>query len=244
MQTATTATEALRRYQDFLSRGALIQSTPHLVDADGRQLACALGILGDHVHSARDCPATVMPLWLAQMVPYFFDLQSHDAALAWGAAFYAELARLGGKVPFSVIHDWHATVVTPMAIEVSEKRKRNPETHRTLQALHRRAVAGETIARDDWYAALNPALFDTYANAYAYPKFDAAADAKEFANAYANANSYADFSAYADANVKAYAYCEVNADANVNRIAAIQIAIKHQADGMIECLRRVTKTEL
>jgi hypothetical protein len=115
---AQTPQEALDRYQAALASDALIQGNWH-ADIDGRHLACALGVLGDGVKSPSDCPASVMPRWLAQMTVWFFDHQKKAEALDWGARFYAELARVGGIVPFVVIHDWHARFVGPLAIEAA-----------------------------------------------------------------------------------------------------------------------------
>ena len=109
---AQTASEAYIRYQDFLARDALVQSSWH-IEKDGRQLACALGVLGDEITGVAKCPAQVMPRWLAQHVIWFFDGQNFDDAKDWGARFYAELARVNGNVPFSVVHDWQADFVCP-----------------------------------------------------------------------------------------------------------------------------------
>jgi hypothetical protein len=114
IQIAETAEEAFARYQAALSGDTLIQSNWHDVAADGRQLACALGVLGSKVNGPADCPAQIMPRWLAQMVPNLFDSMEFTAAKAWGRDFYAELARLNGAVPFSVVHDWQANVVGPL----------------------------------------------------------------------------------------------------------------------------------
>ena len=188
----TSAADALARYEDFHSTGRLSQGLFHGSDDDGREIACALGVLGDDVDGPKKCPAAVMPRWLAQMVPGFFDRQKKDDAFDWGKRFYAALARCGGNVPFSVIHDWHANAVTVLGIEAAEKRGRDTAPHVALQTLHQRALAGETIRADEWRPVLK--------NAYAYA--DADADANADANAYANAYAYANADAYANA----YAY--------------------------------------
>lgn len=195
------AADAFERYQIALTNDALIQRSWHC-ERNGRQLACALGVIGPEIQSPADCPANVMPRWLAQMTVWFFDNQDFANAKDWGLRFYAELKRLNGKVPFSVVHDWQANVIGPFAIATAIKRKREVAPHEALMELHARALIGEKIARDNWYTA----LFLAAKNAYAY------------ANAYANANAYAD----------------ANADAN-----AKQKNIKHFADGMIDCLKRV-----
>ena len=264
-----TASEALARYQDFLARDALVQSSWH-IEKDGRQLACALGVLGDNLNGVRDCPAQVMPRWLAQHVVWFFDGQNIDDAKDWGARFYAELARVNGNVPFSVVHDWQANFVCPLAIEVAEKRTRDTAPHAAVQELHKRALAGDLAGKEEWVAKLRLAYADTNAyadayadtnayadayadtNAYAYANADANAyaDAYANANADANADAYADTNAYAyayaDTNAYAYAYADADAYANANADAdayadayAYQRAVKRLADGMIECMSRL-----
>jgi len=248
-ETATTAAEALDRYEAFLSHDAIVQRMWHGSGADGRELACGLGVIGPAVSSPRDCPAAIMPRWLAQMVPWLFDGQSKADALAWGSRFYSELARLNGSVPFSVIHDWQSNIVGPFAIEVSTKRCRKVETHEALKAMHADALAGKSFTADEWRPVLKAAFFDAYAYAYAdayayaYANADAYADANAdtyaYAYAYANADTYAyaNADAYADANAYAYA----NADANADTYAdAKKQAVKRLADGLVDCMARVT----
>ena len=126
MQTAQTAEQAFDLYRDYLARDALVQSSWH-AELDGRQLACGLGVLGPDINSPGDCPATVMPRWLAQMVPWFFDNQNFDDAKSWGMRFYGELARLNGDVPFVVVHDWHAHFVTPLGLKWRKIRGLSPD---------------------------------------------------------------------------------------------------------------------
>ena len=161
-----TASEALARYQDFLARDALVQKSWH-TEKDGRQLACALGVLGDNLKGVRDCPAQVMPRWLAQHVVWFFDGQAIDDAKDWGARFYAELARVNGNVPFSVVHmaRKQANFVCPLAIEIAEKRTRDTAPHAAAQELHKRALAGDLAGKEEWVAKLRLAY--AYAAAYA-----------------------------------------------------------------------------
>ncbi len=185
-----TAAEYHERYKQFLDAGNLAQGEWN-AERDGRHIACVLGVLGDEVDSASKCPATVMPRWLALMVPWFFDNQTEEDAFAWGLAFTEQLARLNGNIPFSVVYDWQAKYVTQMGIDAAIKRKGDPTSHQALQALHARALTGEKIDRKVWYKALRDAY--TYPNAYPY--------------AYANANA----NAYADAYANAYAYAKKKA---------------------------------
>ncbi|MBB4642339.1 hypothetical protein [Rhizorhapis suberifaciens] len=217
MDIATTTAEALARYEAAFNEERLIQQQWH-TELDGRQLACALGVLGDVVDGPAQCPAAIMPRWLAQMVPGFFDRQKFDDAKDWGLRFYKALDRIGGNVPFSVIHDWHANTVCQLGIEASEIRKRDTAPHKALQALHQRALAGEKTGADEWRPVLKSADADANANAYAY------ADAYAYAYAYADADANANANAYAYADAYAYAYA---------------YAWKRLADGMVSALDRV-----
>lgn len=221
-----TAALAFDRYKSALDSGLLIQGSFQKDARDGRHLMCGLGAIDPSVNSISACPAQVMPRWLAQQVVYFFDGQNFDDAKAWGLEFYAQIKRLNGAVPFSVVHDWQANVVAPLAIETAEKLKRDTAPHVAKQSLHVRALAGDLANREEWGAVLRPAFRAVYADAYA--NADVAADA------YADANAaYAD--AYADANADAYAYADADAK---------KLAVKRLAFGMMECLRRVPTPEV
>jgi hypothetical protein len=211
--------EVLDQYKAFRVEGRLKQGV-YVTVRDGRQIACALGVIG--IKDARSCPASVMPRWLAQMVPWFFDRQRAEDAFAWGDRFYAELSRLDGSVPFSVIHDWHARFVGPMAVDVAAKRERDVAVHESLIETHKAALAGNPLSKDEWISVLRPAFKDA----------DADADANAYADAYADAD--ADAYAYADADAYAYAYAYADAYA---------YAVKILADGMVDCLLRVPSAE-
>jgi hypothetical protein len=223
-----TAGLAFKRYNDFLTTNRLIQSHWHSRDDDGRQLACGLGSLDPSINSPSDCPSSVMPRWLAEMVPWFFDNQEFENAKTWGLAFYAELKRLDGRVPFSVVHDWGATVVGPLNVAICEERKWDASLPLAVQRLHERAVAGDLAPRTEWFKALKPSLKQACLKRAA-------------AYAYADANANADADADADANSDAYAYaCANSGFSAANSYAyANRAKIKILADGMVECLRKV-----
>ena len=232
-----TAAQAYAKYREALAHDALTQNAWHR-EEDGRQLACVLGVLGDEVKEPRDCPAQIMPRWLAQMVPWFFDGMEFDDAKSWGLKFYEQIDCLNGVIPFVVIHDWHATVVGPLAIEVAQKKKRNVAAQEALADMHRRAASGEKFTAEEWRPLLKIAFKDAYADAYvnAYANADAYADV--YADAYANANADAYVNAYANAYAYAYADADAYANANANAYAKKQ-SIKRLADGMVACLARV-----
>ena len=235
-----TAAEAFAKYREAYENDGLAQSVWN-TERDGRHLACALGVLGEEVTSVRDCPAQIMPRWLAQMVPYFFDGMETADAKQWGLEFYEQLARIKGAVPFRVVHDWQANFVGPLAIETAEKQGRDVEAHKALADMQAKALGGTAITDDEWRPVLKAAFYDLYkwlyranadaaayvyaaADAYAAAAADAYADAYAYVNAYVNANANADGDAYADA----YAYVNAKRD-----------RIKRLAFGMVECLKRV-----
>ena len=191
----TTPEEAFERYRSFLDNDQLVQANWHS-ESDGRDLACALGVLGSEVSSPRDCPAQIMPRWLAQMVPSFFDNQKKEDALSWGLAFYEQIARLNGTAPFSVIHDWQANVVGPYAIELAEKQGRDVSVHKALAEMQFAALTGKKVTADEWRPVLKSAFKDIYLWCHR-----ANADAYANANAYADANANADAYAYANAQI-------------------------------------------
>jgi hypothetical protein len=195
MSMATTAAEYADHYLDAFKTGALRQGVWNS-EQDGRHVACALGVIGENVNSASKCPGTIMPRWLAQMVPTFFDRQKQEDAYQWGVGFTEQLKRIDGKVPFSVVHDWHANTVGQLGIDAAEKRGRDTAPHKALQALHLRALAGEIITADEWC----PVLKAANANAYAYA----------YADAYANANANA-WKLLADGMTAALSRVEVSA---------------------------------
>ena len=73
MTDTLTAAQAFELYAEARAADRLTQNAWHRTESDGRQLACGLGVLGPNINGPRDCPASVMPQWLAQMVPWFFD---------------------------------------------------------------------------------------------------------------------------------------------------------------------------
>lgn len=84
MTIAKTAAEYADRYLEAFKTGGLAQGTWNS-ERDGRHVACALGVIGDTVDAPSKCPGTIMPRWLAQMVPAFFDRQKAEDALALNA---------------------------------------------------------------------------------------------------------------------------------------------------------------
>jgi hypothetical protein len=161
-----------------------------------------------------DAPDLGRPAWLAQVVTALFDSGEPAAAHDWAARIHADLVRLDGRVPFTVVHDWHAETVAPLLGEVCEGQA-------AVGALHALARAGSPVAEAQWTAALEPALRDLYRRAYAYDdayrvnydsayRYGTANDfgedgTREYATYYAELATGANLRAYADANAIANA---------------------------------------
>ncbi|MFB0619617.1 SpcZ [Streptomyces sp. AGS-58] len=154
-----------------------------------------------------------LPDWLWQVVAVLYDGQGTAAAKDWAFRLHGELGRLGGRVPFTVVHDWHAHAVAPMLAEACARRGWSPQPQRAVQDLHVRALAGQRTAASEWQAVLGPALREAYRLAYAYD------DA--FAHAYAGAHAYAVANAYGAERAAEFAhgYAELNTGANVTSFA-------------------------
>lgn len=167
-----------------------------------------------------------MPPWLAQIAAALYCGQGGDAAKVWAREMYDGLGRLGGQVPFDVVHDWHARTVCPMLADTSARRGSDGVAQEAVRRLHEKASAGERVEERAWGVALGPALGELYRYAYAYA--DAYTTASVNARAYALDNDYGEEKAaefatmYArlntDANARSYA--DANALANARALAA------------------------
>jgi hypothetical protein len=229
-----TAAEALERFEraseDDLARKYFYEgNTPRLRPSG------LLRVLGDELNGASGCPPQIMPFWLAKAADNLFDARLIQAApmfpdgsaKTWGVRFYGELKRLDGKVPFSVIHDWHATTIGPLVVEFSRRPEPNPwlgeEIPKALEDMHAAALAGRQIAANEW----RPVLLDAFRHIHAKGRIGPAVTiARRYtldetiamgADAYANAygSSDADMFAHAhwnsDAGLDAYTGCAVDA---------------------------------
>ncbi|MGK5639797.1 SpcZ [Streptomyces sp. URMC 126] len=161
-----------------------------------------------------------LPGWLAQFAGALWDGQGADAAGEWARRVHAACARLDGRVPLAVVHDWHARTVVPLLAE-DGREAAGTGPYEAVRALHPRAAAGEPVAEDAWAAALEPALRDTHRRAYPYADAFATAEANalawartndygeteaaEFADGYAKLNTGANVTSYADANALVHA---------------------------------------
>lgn len=146
-----------------------------------------------------------LPDWLVQVAGALWDGQDPDAAGEWARRVHDACVRLDGRVPFGVVHDWHARTVAPLLGDAGPQEE--------VRALHLGALAGEPVAEDTWAAALEPALRDVHRRAYPY------ADA--FATDVANALAWARTNGYGEAEAEEFAdgYARLNAGANATSSA-------------------------
>jgi hypothetical protein len=141
------------------------------------------------------------PAWLAQLVTALAGGLEPGAARALTARIDADVARLGGLVPFAVVHDWHAATVAPLLRAVCAGQAQVGE-------LHARALAGSPVAAARWRGALEPALREIYHLAYPY-------DAAYQAN-YESARLYGTAHDFGETGTREYAtyYAELATGAN------------------------------
>ncbi|MFE0057865.1 SpcZ [Streptomyces sp. NPDC059003] len=151
--------------------------------------------------------------WVTQVAAALFGGQDADTARVWAVRVHEDLVRLGGRVPFTVVHDWHAHTVVPLLAEAGARRGGDGAAQEAVRALHERALAGERAGEAEWAAALGPALTEVYRYAYAY--------AEAYATAAANARGYAMDNDFGEEKAAEFAtmYAKLNTDANARSYA-------------------------
>jgi hypothetical protein len=144
-----------------------------------------------------DPPAPGLPHWTARLLDALYEGQG---AGDWAGRVHAELVRLAGQVPFSVVHDWHAGTVLPLLEPVCDPSE--------LAGLHAQAGAGQVVPAETWLAALEPALRAIYHRAYDYDS--------GYAVNYANAEVYGLANDFGEDGTREYAsyYAELATEAN------------------------------
>lgn len=79
----------------FAQDGRLEQGKWHGRRADGQQIACLLGSIHPKINAAVDCPASLMPQWLARLTISLFDRIPTGQVGRYGLAYGASVARWG-----------------------------------------------------------------------------------------------------------------------------------------------------
>jgi hypothetical protein len=83
---------ASQRILAHLDEGRLVQRLWHDEDG-GRERACVLGAIAPNIVSHTDCPASVMPRWMAPLTVYLFDGQSKADAMTWAGRFGTQMGQ-------------------------------------------------------------------------------------------------------------------------------------------------------
>jgi hypothetical protein len=144
-------------------------------------------------------PASGLPAWTARLLDALYEGQS-EGVQDWAGRVHAQLVRLAGRVPFSVVHDWHVGTVWPLLEPVCATSE--------LAGLHARAGAGQVVPAETWRVALEPALRAIYHRAYDYDS--------GYAVNYANAEVYGLANDFGEQGTREYAsyYAELATGAN------------------------------
>ena len=173
--TQITSQEAASRILSFLKDGRLVQGAWHRQDG-ARELACMIGAIDPKITGAEQCPAGVMPQWLAYVTVSLFDGQSKTDAMAWAERYAGLMSR------------WH--VLEPDAWQRAEVRFK-------ITCVRSAIASAEPVCKDkDYWPKVTAAaqqvcdalegngdLKDAAADAYA------AADAAAYAAAAAGADA-------------------------------------------------------
>jgi hypothetical protein len=176
---------ASQRILAHLHEGRLVQGTWHRKQ-DGLELACLIGAISPEISSDTQCPASVMPSWLAVLTIPMFDWQSKAAAMTWAARFGAQMAQWHRLDSVA----WDRLRAAFCAACVADARSSAAAANAaSAAAAADYAVAANAVAANA--AAANAAAYAAADAAYA-----AAADAADAAYAYAAAAAAA---AYAEA---------------------------------------------
>jgi len=230
---ATTAAEALERFERT-SDGDLAVTYFHEGKTPRQHPSAILRVIGDELKGAAECPPRIMPLWLANAAGPLFDARVRKgievfpdgAAKAWGLRFYGELKRLDGRIPFSVIHDWHATAIGPMIVTFSQRPEPNPwlgaDPPQALAALHAAALAGRRIAADEWRPVLHDAFVHIHARGRLGPAVTATRRYTLDETVVMEADAYA--SAYAATDADAFAQAHWNDSSGLDAYAGLAVA--------------------
>jgi hypothetical protein len=196
-----------------LDQGVLLRRAWTRTANDGREMACALAWMSREVRQAERtdaCPATLMPSWAAEMMPWLDDAPSETA---WPGI----MRRLGALIDRTTPETWTRRLqATWCRIAVEEAMRHADEAAalaacRDVMALLDRAIAGDEPSTDEWTVVTAAANAAAAAWAAAWAAANAAANAAAAAwaaaawAAAATAQAAAWAAAWAAANAAAWA---------------------------------------
>ena len=191
-----TNVEASQRVLAHLDEGRLVQGNWHTVHA-GRELACVLGSMDPAISDPRDCPASVMPAWLARLTVTLFDRQKDADAMAWARRYAGQMAR------WHVLDDaaWSRVDVAFRIACVETAMSRAEPASKDLAVWPRVKAACEGVVTALRTGVGLAEAKSGAASAAAFAAYADSADSADYAAAaYAASADYADyaFAAYAD----------------------------------------------
>ncbi len=222
---------ASRNIFAFLEEGRLIQKSWH-TKRDGKEMACLLGAAGGY-SATKECPAELMPAWLAECTVTLFDGLGGADFIPVSRRYADLIGRWSVLSPDAwnaVLSRWLVRVIDQAidAVPVSAK------TQDCWPAIEKSAAdcrnAIESGNKDAARAAARAARAAAYAGAYA-----ARAAAYAYASAYAAADAAADATAYA---AYAYASAYAAADAAARAACAARAAYKSLFSGLLDEIER------
>ena len=89
MSIQTTHDEASARIHAFASEGRLVQGEWHKMN--GVKKACLLGAIHSGINSEHDCPASLMPQWMARLTVRLFDGIRTERTQEYGLRYAAAM---------------------------------------------------------------------------------------------------------------------------------------------------------
>jgi hypothetical protein len=169
---------ALDRLNDMVNENRIIRGKWQSTDAQGRETACLLGALGSDITDTKDCPASYMPSWLAELTPAIDDNTSNknwpsiikryaNLANRWHVLDEAAWERVKWKtIDASLIiaepHDAN-NVIAPVRVLIKRQLSGDPPTQDEWAAAAASASASASAwaeARSQVWDTIATALFD------------------------------------------------------------------------------------
>ena len=221
-----TCLEGLQHFRRARASGALHQAVWHHPDGGG----CLLAVLSPTASHSGEVPDTLMPDWLAQIIPPLFDGLPAAACLDWGEALIITLSSFEGRpIPRRILHHWMLHGLLPVLKLSCELRHGYPEQVQRLMDLHRDALAARLHDHETWLSGLEGALQAAFTYGYDY--------ASAYQQSYLRCLQYAQAQQFPDAEPMSREYGEENALAN--RKAFVQANAKVHAAMDAEWLAQV-----
>jgi hypothetical protein len=135
----------------FAREGRLVRHQWSGQDKKGRHIACLLGSIHEDIDEPAKCPANVMPLWMAELLPALFDGVVAERAVPLGIQF-AEALRVG-NTDNSVMQRWLIRVVEGAVADAAPKINPAPDYWHQVKAACDQVIAALRTGDKDEAAA-------------------------------------------------------------------------------------------